>query len=104
MEGQDFLHLLNHANCLIGNSSVGIRECAYLGVPVVNIGSRQNKRDRGNNVVDVPYQVQAIKEAIEVQSQAVRVPSDVYGGGDAGQQIADLLAKLPLQFHKTIMY
>lgn len=104
MEGQDFLHLLNHADCLIGNSSVGIRECAYLGVPVVNIGSRQNKRDRGNNVVDVPYQVQAIKEAIEVQSQAVRVPSDVYGGGDAGQQIADLLAKLPLQFHKTIMY
>ena len=59
--GQDFLHLLNHADCLIGNSSVGIRECAYLGVPVVNIGSRQNKRDRGNNVVDVPYQVQAIK-------------------------------------------
>ena len=96
MEGKDFLHLLHHADCLIGNSSVGIRECAYLGVPVVNIGSRQNKRDRGSNVVDVTYQVQVIKKAIEVQSKAIRVPSDLYGGGDSGQQIADLLAQLPL--------
>uniref|UniRef100_UPI004048B11C UDP-N-acetylglucosamine 2-epimerase n=1 Tax=Flavobacterium sp. TaxID=239 RepID=UPI004048B11C len=104
MEGKDFLHLLHHADCLIGNSSVGIRECAYLGVPVVNIGSRQNRRDRGSNVVDVTYEVQAIKEAIEVQSVAKRSTSDVYGGGNAGNQIADLLAQLPLQFHKTIMY
>ena len=96
--------MLHHADCLIGNSSVGIRECAYLGVPVVNIGSRQNRRDRGSNVVDVTYEVQAIKEAIEVQSVAKRSTSDVYGGGDAGNQIADLLAQLPLQFHKTIMY
>jgi hypothetical protein len=73
-------------------------------VPVVNIGSRQNRRDRGSNVVDVTYQVQVIKKAIEVQSKAIRVPSDLYGGGDSGQQIADLLAQLPLQFHKTIMY
>lgn len=104
MEGKDFLHLLYHADCLIGNSSVGIRECAYLGVPVVNIGSRQNKRDRGNNVLDVTYDVKAIKEAIEVQSNAKKISSDVYGGGDAGTQIANLLANLPLQFHKTIMY
>ena len=39
MKGDDFLKLLNNSKCLIGNSSVGIRECAYLGVPVVNIGS-----------------------------------------------------------------
>jgi hypothetical protein len=104
MEGKDFLHLLHHADCLIGNSSVGIRECAYLGVPVVNIGSRQNRRDRGSNVVDVTYEAQAIKEAIKVQSVANRITSDVYGGGDAGNQIAYLLAHLPLQFHKSIMY
>ena len=55
MEGEDFLRLLINAKCLIGNSSVGIRECAYLGVPVVNIGSRQNKRERGNNIKDVDY-------------------------------------------------
>jgi UDP-hydrolysing UDP-N-acetyl-D-glucosamine 2-epimerase len=105
MEGKDFLHLLNHADCLIGNSSVGIRECAYLGVPVVNIGSRQNRRDRGENVVDTIYEVENIKNAIaeRVQNESKFV-SDVYGGGDAGKQIANLLETLPLQFHKTIMY
>ena len=104
MEGKDFLHLLHHADCLIGNSSVGIRECAYLGVPVVNIGTRQNRRDRGSNVVDVTYDVQAIKTAIEERISSSKQISNVYGGGDAGEQIAQLLEQLPLQFHKTIMY
>lgn len=104
MEGKDFLHLLHHADCLIGNSSVGIRECAYLGVPVVNIGTRQNRRDRGSNVVDVTYDVQAIKNAIEERIISSKQTSNVYGGGDAGEQIAQLLEQLPLQFHKTIMY
>lgn len=105
MEGKDFLHLLNHAKCLIGNSSVGIRECAYLGVPVINIGSRQNKRDRGQNVVDVDYDSTEIEKAIQtVIEQSKRTQSAVYGGGDAGVQIAGLLATLPLQFHKTIAY
>lgn len=104
MEGKDFLHLLHHADCLIGNSSVGIRECAYLGVPVVNIGTRQNRRDRGSNVVDVTYDVKAIKKAIEERISSSKLISNVYGGGDAGEQIAQLLEQLPLQFHKTIMY
>ena len=105
MEGKDFLHLLNHSDCLIGNSSVGIRECAYLGVPVVNIGSRQNRRDRGKNVVDVAYDKTAISDAIQGHLNQGKVsPSHVYGGGDAGQKIAALLAELPLQFHKTISY
>lgn len=104
MEGKDFLHLLNHAHCLIGNSSVGIRECAYLGVPVVNIGSRQNRRDRGSNVFDVGYNVEAIKNAILNQVSSQRSTSNVYGGGNAGEKIADLLVDMPLQFHKTIMY
>ncbi len=105
MEGKDFLHLLNHSDCLIGNSSVGIRECAYLGVPVVNIGSRQNRRDRGKNVIDVDYDHTEITHAIQTHlNQGKVTPSQVYGGGDAGQKIADLLAQVPLQFHKTISY
>ncbi|WP_136669286.1 UDP-N-acetylglucosamine 2-epimerase [Flavobacterium sp. H122] len=105
MEGKDFLHLLNHTDCLIGNSSVGIRECAYLGVPVVNIGSRQNRRDRGVNVIDVDYDEANIKKAIEERIlNKNKIASNVYGGGNAGEQIADLLEKLPIQFHKTIMY
>lgn len=104
MEGKDFLHLLNHADCLIGNSSVGIRECAYLGVPVVNIGSRQNRRDRGENVLDVNYDILEIKNGILNRISSIKNSSNVYGGGNAGDQIADLLHDLPLQFHKTIMY
>ena len=105
MEPYDFLRLLVNSRCLIGNSSVGIRECAYLGVPVVNIGSRQNRRDRGNNVIDVQYDKIEIKEAIKSWLDAGKAPqSNIYGGGDAGKTIANILRQVPLQFHKTIVY
>lgn len=105
MEGEDFLRLLANSRCLVGNSSVGIRECAYLGVPVVNIGSRQNRRDRGNNIRDVNYSRAEITEAIRYWLEKGRAePSNVYGGGDAGKQIAARLAAMPLRFHKTIFY
>jgi UDP-hydrolysing UDP-N-acetyl-D-glucosamine 2-epimerase len=105
MEGEDFLRLLANSKCLIGNSSVGIRECAYLGVPVVNIGSRQNRRDRGNNVIDVSYSKAEILEAIKSHLMLGRkLSSDIYGGGSAGIEIAKLLADLPFVFHKTIEY
>lgn len=105
MEGKDFLQLLKHSDCLIGNSSVGIRECAYLGVPVVNIGSRQNRRDRGGNSVDVNYSQNEIEEAIISSIQKGKtISSSIYGEGNAGTKIADLLIKVPLQFHKTITY
>ena len=105
MEGEDFLRLLANARCLVGNSSVGIRECAFLGVPVVNIGSRQNKRDRGANIIDVNYQkAEIVKAILTWLSTGKAKTSNVYGGGNAGQQIGDLLATMPLRFHKTISY
>ncbi|UYW00509.1 UDP-N-acetylglucosamine 2-epimerase (hydrolyzing) [Flavobacterium agricola] len=105
MTGDDFLRLLKNSKCLIGNSSVGIRECAFLGVPVVNIGSRQNKRDRGYNVIDVTYDTDEILQAVNQQINKKTIESsNVYGGGNAGAVIANLLATVPLQFHKTINY
>lgn len=105
MDGMDFLNLLQNSKGLIGNSSVGIRECAFMGVPVINIGSRQNKRDRGTNVLDVSYDQHEIAQAIQsIIAQPRPNPSMVYGGGDAGRKIAEVLATVPLQFHKTIMY
>ncbi|MDI1256458.1 MAG: UDP-N-acetylglucosamine 2-epimerase [Flavobacterium sp.] len=105
MEGGDFLMLLQHSLGLIGNSSVGIRECAFLGIPVINIGSRQNKRDRGNNVTDVDYDKNEIAAAIhEMLKSGKAKPSSVYGGGNAGNAIASLLSTVALQFHKTISY
>lgn len=101
----DFLRLLKNSKCLIGNSSVGIRECAYLGIPVVNIGSRQRGRERGEGVIDVPYDRGEIKNAIMRQLEHGHYPSDkIYGKGDAGKQIADLLAKETLTFHKILRY
>jgi UDP-hydrolysing UDP-N-acetyl-D-glucosamine 2-epimerase len=105
MEGQDFLELLQNGKCLVGNSSVGIRECAFLGVHVVNIGTRQNKRARARNVVDVAYDVNEIKNAITAAVQNPKPEGELlYGEGKSGEIIARLLNEVPLQFHKTIMY
>ena len=105
MEPNDFLKLLVNGKCLIGNSSVGIRECSFLGVPVVNIGTRQNRRLRGTNVIDVAYEEEAIKSAIESQlTNPKNTKSAVYGNGDSGKKIADILATIKLRFHKTITY
>lgn len=102
---EDFLRLLAGARCLIGNSSVGIREGAYLGVPVVNIGGRQAGRDRAANVTDVPYDMNAILNAVRAQlAHGVFEPSSLYGDGEAGPRIATLLASAPLRADKRICY
>jgi UDP-N-acetylglucosamine 2-epimerase len=105
MAPTDFLRLLYNSKCLIGNSSVGIRECSYLGVPVINIGSRQSGRDRGRNVVDVEYERTLIGEAIKKQTGNGRYQSDtLYGDGKAGERIAHHLAKAPLHIEKRLAY
>lgn len=105
MEPMDFLRLLYNSKVFVGNSSVGIRECAYLGVPVVNIGTRQEGRDRGFNVIDVPYNSKEIIKAIEYWYKNGKAKkSSVYGGGNAGKKIADILSKVPLIYNKKIMY
>lgn len=105
MEPNDFLKLLKNSRCLVGNSSVGIRECAYLGVPVVNIGSRQAGRERGHNVLDVEYNRKAIQQSIRQQaSNGAYKPDKIYGEGTAGRQIAQLLAEVPLGFKKILQY
>jgi len=105
MEGTDFLRLLCNSRCLVGNSSVGVRECSYLGVPVVNIGSRQTGRDRGINVIDVDYDRDAIRQGIDKHLANGPYPSDpIYGDGHAGERIAGLLATEPLHIEKRLSY
>jgi UDP-hydrolysing UDP-N-acetyl-D-glucosamine 2-epimerase len=105
MPPEDFLRLLRGARCLIGNSSVGIRESSYLGLPVVNIGSRQAGRDRGPNVVDVAYDRAAILAAARRQLGHARYPGvPLYGDGKAGERIAGILARTPLGVEKRITY
>ncbi|MDB2648003.1 UDP-N-acetylglucosamine 2-epimerase [Flavobacteriaceae bacterium] len=105
LESKDFLKLIYNSKCLIGNSSVGIRESSYLGVPVVNIGSRQNRRARGENIIDVDYNHKNIKKSILHWLNNDRPKkSKVYGGGNAGKKITEILSDVELQFHKTINY
>jgi len=101
MQPADFLRLIVNGSCLVGNSSVGIREGAFLGVPVVNIGTRQQGRERGPNVVDVSHDVGAIRNAAQQQIRHGRYPAcEIYGDGTAGRRIADLAATIELRVEK----
>jgi UDP-hydrolysing UDP-N-acetyl-D-glucosamine 2-epimerase len=105
MRPTDFLRLIAGSRCLIGNSSVGIRESSFLGVPVVNIGSRQAGRERGPNVVDTVPERAAIIAAIEHQiAHGPYETTSLYGDGDAGGRIADLLATAELSIEKRLAY
>ena len=105
MEPHDFLSLLLDAACLVGNSSVGVRESSFLGVPVVNVGGRQVGRLRGPNVIDSDGSRESTKAAIKRQLSHGHYPSaNIYGIGDAGLRIAEVLASAPLTFEKRITY
>ena len=105
MEPHDFLKLMYNAAAVIGNSSVAIREGSFLGVPAVNIGTRQNGRERGPNVVDIEYDRHAIGKTIRSFMKGNRPAcSNIYGDGHAGKRIAALLSSMPLQIEKRLAY
>ena len=101
-----YIRLMKKTACLVGNSSSGIREGAYIGTPVVNIGSRQTARERGSNIIDVGHDSAEILKAM--RAQAAHGPyamEDTYGSGNAGVQIAKTLASLgPVEVQKRITY
>ena len=105
MDPADFLKLIKNSQCLIGNSSVGIRESAFLGVPVVNIGSRQNGRARGKNIIDCDYIQKDIVDSIKKHLLHGHYNAEfIYGDGFAGKKIANVFATCELKYHKTITY
>jgi UDP-hydrolysing UDP-N-acetyl-D-glucosamine 2-epimerase len=105
MYPEDFLRLLVHSTAIVGNSSVAIRECSFLGVPAVNIGTRQQGRERGANVIDVEHERAAIAGAIREHVARGRPKADhLYGDGDAGRRIADCLATAELTIEKRLTY
>ena len=102
---EDFLRLLYRATTIVGNSSVAIRECSFLGVPAVNIGTRQLGRERGRNVIDVDHDSGAIAGAIRDHLRRDRpAPDPLYGDGRAGARIADTLAHCELRIEKRLTY
>ena len=105
MSPEDFLRLLCGATAIVGNSSVAIRECSYLGVPAVNIGSRQLGRERGQNVIDVDHDRKEISDAVQTHIKRGKPKRDLlYGDGKAGGRIADCLSKVELKIEKRLTY
>ena len=97
----EFIALLKRTACLVGNSSAGIKECSYLGTPVVNVGRRQQGRLTADNVVDVANDADAIRAAVTRQIAHGRyAPSHIYYKPGASQQIADRLATMALYTQK----
>lgn len=100
-----YVRLMRRTACLVGNSSSGIREGAFIGTPVVNVGSRQAGRERGHNVIDVVEAREPIAEAIRAQIAHGPYATDpVYGSGDAGVRIADVLSTVQVSIQKRIAY
>jgi len=90
---QTYVRLMKRTACLVGNSSSGIREGAFIGTPVVNVGTRQAGRERGRNVMDVDNNRSAIADAISAQLKTGAYDmDDTYGDGTAGLRIADILS------------
>ncbi len=100
-----FAPLLKNTLCIIGNSSSGIRESAFIGIPSVNIGTRQNGRERARNVIDVGYDTKEIIKAIKFQiKKKTYKPDYIYGDGKAGEKIVNVLAKIDFNLQKRITY
>jgi UDP-hydrolysing UDP-N-acetyl-D-glucosamine 2-epimerase len=95
-----FLSLMARAAMLVGNSSSGIIEAASFGTPVIDLGPRQQGRERSQNVTSIPFVAKKIeREARRIWNtgRPVRYPrKNVYGGGGAGQKIANVLARISL--------
>jgi UDP-hydrolysing UDP-N-acetyl-D-glucosamine 2-epimerase len=97
----DFVAMLAQASCLVGNSSAGIKECSFLGTPVVNVGLRQQGRLSAEHVVHVGYDTDGIGAAIRAQLAHGRyAPSHIYYKPDASQAIVDVLASAELYTQK----
>ena len=102
LKPDEFYWYLKNAACAVGNSSSFIREGAYLGTPVVLLGSRQNNRERSDNVLETAGDAIVLKEAILNQMKGGRfAPSYMFGDGQASAKIADKLATVDLEIQKT---
>jgi len=98
---EQFIGLLKKSACLIGNSSAGIKEASVLGLPVVNIGTRQNGRMKAENVMNVDYNEGEIKKAIERQLEYGKYPpSQIYYKEGTSKKIVEILSKIDLYTQK----
>ncbi|SKB93687.1 UDP-N-acetylglucosamine 2-epimerase [Daejeonella lutea] len=100
-----YVRLMKRTSCIVGNSSSGLRDGAFIGTPCVNLGSRQTTRERGSNVLEVPAEREAILQAVKQQVAHGPYQRDtIYGDGNAGKRIAEVLATKTVNVQKRITY
>ena len=106
LEIENYVKLLNLTSCLVGNSSSGIREGSFIGTPCVNIGSRQNDREYGKNVMHADYNEAKIIRTIKKQiKRNKKYQSDkIYGQGNAAKKITKLILKSKPNIQKKLHY
>ncbi|HVZ21824.1 MAG TPA: UDP-N-acetylglucosamine 2-epimerase [Vicinamibacterales bacterium] len=101
LPADQFVALLKRTACVVGNSSAGIKECSFLGTPVVDIGGRQQGRLSAENVVRAGYSVDDIRDAVARQLAHGRyVPSHLYFKPNASQSMVDVLTTVELYTQK----
>jgi UDP-N-acetylglucosamine 2-epimerase len=94
-----------HCAVMVGNSSSGLREGAFLGTPVVTVGSRQQNREHGANVMRVDHDAAAIAYAMRMQIEHGPYERDaLFGDGTAGRKIAEVLATARPAIQKELHY
>lgn len=89
-----YIPLIKNCKCLIGNSSSAIRDGAFIGVPAVNVGKRQNNRLRSKNVIQSSIETTDIYRKIKKQYGKKFKPSKLYGSGDAASKILKIIKNL----------
>lgn len=102
---EDYLRVLSHAVCAVGNSSSFVRDASFFGTPVVLLGDRQHGRECAPNVVAVEGGMARIVEAARMQIQRGKFPpSTLYGDGQASARIAEHLAAITPFVQKRLGY
>jgi UDP-N-acetylglucosamine 2-epimerase (hydrolysing) len=89
-----FLTLLKNSQFIIGNSSAGIREAPYYGIPIINIGTRQQNRAIHADIVNTDYSEKSIKDALSIiDSHKVQIVEDDFGNGNSNELFLECLQK-----------
>ena len=95
LPSESYFQLMNEAKLIIGNSSSAIREGSFIGVPAVNIGSRQDSRIMSKNVINVKYDKFSILSAIKKQIKNGKYKSEsTYGNGNASKKILKIIKNI----------
>ena len=102
---EDYARLLANCKMIVGNSSSGLREGAYLGVPCVNIGSRQNNRERSENVLNAEHKRSDIYSKMMLQYEKKKYNrSLMFGEGNSGKKMVDILENIDISIKKELNY